>query len=372
MKMTAGRRDFLIQGGAAVGATLASSTSSGKVAIGAEDNASQQSRAPPMMGGIDVHAHFLPDFYAQALAEAGQGRPDGLSHMPSWSAESALRLMDELGVQTSMLSISSPGVHFGDAVKAQALARRLNEYAAQLSERSSGRFGHLASVPLPDVVNATAEAVYALDTLHANGLILETNHRGVYLGDPQLDPFYIELNRRSTVVLIHPTSPACSCSSRLSAALPAPILEFMFETTRSVTDLIISGVLSRHPNIKFIVPHAGAALSVLANRVELGLSVLSATPGAATPTSFREELRRLHYDLAGAPVPELLRALLSVADPKHIHYGSDYPFTPAPACRALLQRLMQTDLLAGDSLREDMWRENSGRLFPDLGAKRGL
>jgi 6-methylsalicylate decarboxylase len=371
MKITTGRREFLLQGSAAVSATLASSTLAGKMAVGAEHSPTPD-RPVAMMGGIDVHAHYLPDFYVEALAAAGLGLPDGLRHLPSWTAESALRLMDELGVQTSMLSISSPGVHFGDDAKARALARRLNEYAARLTERSSGRFGYLASVPLPDVANATAEAVFALDSLHANGLIVETNHHGVYLGDPQLDPFYAELNSRSAVVLIHPTSPACSCSSRLAAALPAPILEFMFETTRSVTDLIISGVLSRYPNIRFIVPHAGAALSVLANRVELGRAVLVAAPDSASAPSFRDGLRQLHFDLAGAPVPDLLRSLLSIADPKRIHYGSDYPFTPAPACQALLQRLRQTDLLDGDSLRNDMWRDNSLRLFPNLEPKQAL
>jgi predicted TIM-barrel fold metal-dependent hydrolase len=141
----------------------------------------------------------------------------------------------------------------------------------------------------------------------------------------------------------------------------------MFETTRSVTDLITSGVLTRHPNIRFIVPHAGAALSVLANRVELGLAVLS-NQNSGRPPSFRTDLRRLHFDLAGAPVPDLLRALLSVADPKNIHYGSDYPFTPAPACAKLQQLLWQTDLLEG-SLCEDMWRTNSLRLFPRLAPK---
>ena len=64
---------------------------------------------------IDVHAHFLPDFYRQALIEAGQIHPDGMPAIPDWSEQAALDVMDTLGIQTAMLSISSPGVYFGDA-----------------------------------------------------------------------------------------------------------------------------------------------------------------------------------------------------------------------------------------------------------------
>ena len=78
-------------------------------------------------------------------------------------------------------------------------------------------------------------------------------------------------------------------------------------------------------------------------------------------------MRELHFDLAGAPVPQLLQALLQVADESHIHYGSDFPFTPGPLCDRLLQALETTPLLS-----EEVWRavsgENARRLFPTLQA----
>ncbi|MCU1627523.1 MAG: amidohydrolase, partial [Pseudonocardia sp.] len=67
----------------------------------------------------------------------------------------------------------------------------------------------------------------------------------------------------------------------------------------------------------------------------------------------------------GAPVPELLGALLSVADPSHIMYGSDWPFTPLAACQALAERIDSTPLLAGD-LREQVLAENAAQLLPSL------
>lgn len=319
---------------------------------------------PRAIERIDVHAHFVPDLYADALRAAGHAMPDGMPAIPPWNAGDAIRTMDALGVRTAMLSISSPGVHFGDDAAARRLSRQVNEEARRTRDAHPGRFGHFAALPLPDVEGSLAEATYALDRLGAHGVVMESNHNGVYLGDPRLEPLYAELDRRKSVIFIHPTSPSCSCCPRLQASYPRPMLEFMFETTRSVTDMVAAGVLERHPNLSVIVPHAGAVLPVLANRVDMMNPLVQLKTGRPVP-SLTEALRRLHFDLAGAPVPRQLRALLEVADPKHIHYGSDYPFTPAPACDALLRLLEGTDLLT-EAMRQDMFRHNAERLFPDI------
>jgi predicted TIM-barrel fold metal-dependent hydrolase len=293
------------------------------------------------MSRIDVHAHFVPDFYREALITAGLSQPDGIRAIPPWSVEEALTTMDRLRVSRSYVSISSPGVHFGDDAAAAVLARRCNTEAADLTARHPDRFGWFACLPLPDVDAAVAETEYALTHLGADGIVLETNARGQYLGDPALDAVYALAAAHRVPVFVHPTTPFEA--EHLALGYPRPMLEFLFETTRSITDLVLSGVLERHADLRVIVPHAGAALPVLANRIELLLPILA--EGSATPPSMREALRRFHFDLAGAPVREMLDALLAVADPDRIHYGSDYPFTPPEACVRLAERLDTTDQL---------------------------
>ncbi|MFI5612575.1 amidohydrolase family protein [Amycolatopsis sp. NPDC051903] len=313
------------------------------------------------MTAVDVHAHYVPDFYREALIAAGHSQPDGIKAIPGWSEAAALSTMDRLGVRTSMLSISTPGVHFGDDAKAAELARLVNEEAARLRDAHPGRFGFFASLPLPDVDASVTELKHSLDVLHADGIVLETNHHGVYLGDERLEPVYAEAAARGTVVFLHPTTP--DAAEHLALGYPRPMLEFMFDSTRAVTQLILSGTLERHPSLRVIVPHAGAALPVLANRIELLLPLL-AKPGTPTP-DIRKALKTLHFDLAGAPVPELLGALLSVADAAHLHYGSDFPFTPADSCVALREKLLTTDLL-DDETRAGVFGRNARELFPRL------
>ena len=309
---------------------------------------------------IDLHAHYIPDFYRDALLAAGQGQPDGIPGIPGWDEASALKTMDEQNIRTAILSISSPGVHFGDPGNAAALARQVNEEGARLVERYPGRFGFFASLPLPEFDESVKELRYALDVLHADGIVLESNQRGVYLGDERLEPIYAEVAARNSLVFTHPTTPFGA--EHLSGRYPRPMLEFMFESTRSVADFILSGVLSRHPALRLIVPHAGAALPVLVNRIDMLLPLLT-TPGDEPALSARDAMRQLHFDLAGAPVEELLQALLSTADATHLHYGSDYPFTPAGTCWRLAEQLEKTSLL-DDRLRDQMFHGNARNLLP--------
>lgn len=313
---------------------------------------------------IDVHVHFIPDFYRDALVAAGYSKLDGIQALPSWDATSALRVMEELSVRVAILSASSPGVHFGDNIQAQKLCRLINEYGAELKRLYPGRFGHLASVSLPDVEGAIGEASHALDKLGADGVIVLSNHRGVYLGDEKLEPFWAALNDRSTVVLIHPTAPVAVNSSRIDEKIPLPAMEYFFDTSRSIVDMVTAGVPRRYPNIRFIVPHAGSVLPILTQRLDLALPLLTAKRDEPLPT-LREAMRNFHFDLAGVPVPELLSGLLNLVDPTHLHYGSDYPFTPLPACKKLLEALDDTPLL-NEAARVGMFRSNAMQLFPKL------
>jgi predicted TIM-barrel fold metal-dependent hydrolase len=262
--------------------------------------------------------------------------------------------MDKLEVRLAILSVSSPGVHLGDAAAAVELARTVNEAGAQIARATPQRFGFFAALPLPEIDESVAETRYALDHLGAAGVCVMTNSRGVYLGDERLEPIFAEVGARNSVVFVHPTSPPQPTGG---PNLPAPALEFMFETTRSITDLVLAGVPRRHPGLRIIVPLAGAALPA---RIDLFASALAGS-GAEVP-SLREALNTLHFDLAGAPGKEQLVALLSVADPTRLHYGSDFPFTPWQACQYLAQQL-ETSGQLDDAALGAMFRANAEALF---------
>ena len=308
---------------------------------------------------IDVHFHYLSPEYREKMIDAVGGSPDGFA-APQWSAEAALAMMDRMGIATGMLSVSSPGVHFGNDGKARVLARSVNEFAARTMTDHRGRFGGFASLPLPDVAGALEEIAYALDTLKLDGIVMLTNFNGVYLGDKRLDPVFDELNRRGAVVFIHPTSPICWQQSALG--YPRPMIEFTFDSTRAVVNLIFSGTTARCPKVRFIVPHAGGTLPFLARRIGMfGRGVAGGTPVAA-----EEHLRKLYYDLAGSPGSNAIGPLLEMTERSHILYGSDYVHTPEAIVSAHLAELLSSKLLSPEDFRA-IGRNNALALFPRLG-----
>jgi 6-methylsalicylate decarboxylase len=273
--------------------------------------------------------------------------------LPAWSAAEHVAVMDRISIATALLSISSPGVHFGDDAAACDLARAVNEEARRAVVDHAGRFGQFAALPIPDVDGAIAEIEHSYDRLDVDGVALLTNVGGTYLGDATLEPVFDALNRRRARVFLHPTSPPCW--ERTSFGRPRPLLEFLFDTTRAVVDLVLGGTVARHPDIEFIVPHAGATLPVIADRVAAFTSVFG---GADAAVDVLRDLGRLHYDLAGFPVPRQLDALLALTTAEHLHYGSDYPFAP----EFVVERAAAMLDDAGPA--SEQLATNTARLFP--------
>lgn len=310
---------------------------------------------------IDVHAHFVTPRYRASALTHGAGQPDGLPALPEWGPSAALKVMDDVGIAAALLSLSSPGTTFvSDPAERAELAAAINEDGAAIVAAHPDRFGLLATLPLPDVEAAVAGISHALDECHADGIGMLTHTDGVYLGDALLDPVLAALDERAAVVAIHPTSP-CGWE-QVSFGRPRSIVEFPLDTTRAVINLALSGAFTRFPRIRWIVPHAGAALAVLVDRVDLFSRSITPTD---PPVDLLHELGRLHYDLAGVPLPRALPALLGLVKVSQLLYGSDFPFTPAGRVHHLALALQETDHLTS-SARTAVLHANAARLFPRL------
>lgn len=314
----------------------------------------------PLRGAIDVHAHYLTATYRQGLADAGITEPDGFPHVPQWSPEEAIESMDRLGIVTSMLSVSSPGVFFGDLTAARLLARAINEEGAEIVRGDRDRFGLIACLPLPDVDAALEELARCYEELDVDGVGLLTNYQGCYLGDDGHEELFAELNRRRATVLLHPTSPPGW--EALALGRPRPMIEFPLDTARTVLRLVLNGVPQRHPGIRFVIPHAGIAIPSLVDRVSM-FSAMVDSGVDEPPIDVGSVLGRFYYDLAGAALPRALPALLGLVEPDRLLYGSDQPFTPPAQIMGMGERLIATDLLSQEG-RRAMLCENALRLFP--------
>ncbi|MGC2781554.1 MAG: amidohydrolase family protein [Bradyrhizobium sp.] len=272
-------------------------------------------------GRFDVHAHFkLPDAAPLGATPANNFKA---SPMANWSPEMALEFMNRHGIATQMLSIPS--------ALPPAAARAANVYCAQIVKQHAERFGLLASLPMTDIEAALSEVDFAFDMLGADGVIMMSNYADDYLGNPKYEPVFAALDRRQATVFIHPAAPACyEC---VACGRPGPVIEFPFDTCRTVTDMLYAGVLGRFNSISFILSHAGGALPGLARRIaSLGTVSYVPHPPEMTHQTVLSQLGKLYFDTAIAGSASTLVPVLELAGPDHIVFGTDFP----PATEAVI------------------------------------
>ena len=337
---------------------------------------------------LDIQHHFLTSKYIEALAKAGVTEAGGEGY-PQWTPEDSLSIMDRYEIDTAIISEPLPVWYLESPKKAAEMARSLNEVGAQCVARWPRRFGLFAMLPLPDIDAALSEIDYALDTLHVDGIVLLSNYAGIYLGDPRFEPIFAELDRRAAVVYIHPTiSTGSEVPSGHFAGSPVPtiqpsLLEFVFDTTRAVANLVTSGSLSRYPHLRIILAHAGGTVPYLAGRIIDRSGIVSlyqkAQAGQAAPPSkemlqhavetAKEEslsqLSKLFYDTVFSANIHVMSSLRQLVPARQILFGTDYPFAQEIGVRYALDELAAFPGF-NQQERKEIEGKNALTLFPRL------
>jgi 6-methylsalicylate decarboxylase len=298
------------------------------------------------VGLVDFHAHFLPEGYVARATAAGQG-PDGMPAWPSWSRTDQLLLMDLLGIDVAVLSVSSPGVHFGDDAAAAALARTVNDEAAAHAAAAPERLRFLASLPLPDVAASITEWQRIRSAPGCLGAMVLSHSAGLYPGDARFDGLWQALNDARAILLVHPTTPPGLRA--LPGERPRPMLEFYFESARACLSLFRARMHTRFPNLQVLIPHCGGALPMALDQL-----LLEGAHGATElPEDMRAQVKALWFDAAGSPFPTQMEALLRHTTVERVVYGSDYCFTPSVGVLAQLSAIGS----AGTSPSGKPWRD---------------
>jgi len=296
---------------------------------------------------IDVHHHVVPPKYAD----------DSLPiKLPD--AEEQLGSMDSWHIQAAITSLT-PRVVLKNLNRLRAVARDCNEFQARRVRDHGARFGAFALLPLPDADAALEEIAYALDVLKLDGVGLFSSVTDRYLGDPLFDPVFDELNRRRAVAFIHPTH--CEAPEHTGLHAPPFVVEYVFDTTRAIVNLIYTGTLKRCPNIRFIVAHGGGAAPFLAQRI----AMMEGHRGAKNVTGVLPALRSLYYEIASTTSNFALRSLQALADPARILWGSDLPFVYGTRLKEEVEHWEHDDGFDAAG-RAAVERQNALRLFPRL------
>lgn len=341
------RRRFLVNAIASLGLAAASR--------GSVMSAFAQAADPARPNRIDVHHHFAPPAW---IAEV-KGRPLLQPANTKWTPAQSIDDMDRGGMAAAVISVTNPGLWFGDRAVTARLARACNDYGARLVQDHPTRFGLFAAMPLPDVDATLKEIEYAYGTLEADGVGLFTSYGDTWLGNPAFRPVMEELNRRKAVVHVHPT--AANCCRNLDYGVAPGTMEYGTDTTRAMIGVTFSGDAARFPDIRFIWSHAGGSAPFLAGRIDGG----SRNAKDRMPNGFIAEAKKFFYDTAGAANRGAMASLLELVTPAQILFGTDFP--PGGTGRQVAQLLAELRMFDASAMRA-IDRENAVRLLPRLKA----
>ena len=343
------RRAFLMRAAAALGLSAQSREKAFR--------SSRRRRPESPRQRIDIHHQFAPPAW---VAEVN-GRPLLQTANTTWTPEKSIEDLDRGGIAAAVLSITNPGLWFGDAGARRGSPGRATSMAPA---------GAAVSDPLRPVRGDAA----ARRRRHAEGnrLRLRRAEGGRH------GPVH-ELRRHVAGRLAVPSGdggaqspqghrctstrpPRTAAGIWITASHPAAS-KYGTDTTRAIVGVAFSGDSTRYKDITFIWSHAGGSMPFLAGRIDGA----SATVKDRMPAGFLAEAKKFHYDTAGAVNRGALVSLIELVSPSHVLFGTDFP--PGGTNRAVADALASLKLF-GDTDLQAIERDNAVRLLPRLNRAR--
>ncbi len=311
---------------------------------------------------IDFHAHILTPTYYEYLEKYEDPKPDHFD-TPKWSEKSHLKLMDDLGVAFSLMSLSSPQIIKISGEERVNTIRKMNDEALEVVGRHPDRLGMFVTLPLPDVEAACKMAEEYLERDGVYGVGLVTNYDGLYLGSDKLDPLMKLLNKKKAAVCVHPTAPAAMADGVLEE-FPEPTMEFLMDTTRAFSNLVWHDKFIQYPDIKWIWPHGGSFMTIESDRFN-NVALVVKKGGNKNKLDYYGAMKHCWFDLAGFAEPKQLDLMKMDIPTDHFLFGSDCPYTPDFACKGLTGQLENTDKLTRKE-KQMMFTTNGQELLPEV------
>lgn len=286
---------------------------------------------------VDFHNHYYPPEYVEALRKStsvvkvtydDEGNP--CVHYPGdynilvpghRDLDFRQLVLEEHGVDTQVLSFTTPGVHVEPPTAAVRFARQINDAFAKATRKRHRRFTALATLPLNDPAASVVELERAMKDLGLPGAMVFSNVNHVALADKRFAPLWKKADDLGAVIYIHPTDPA-GVEAMLDYWL-MPLVGFLMDTTLAASRLVFSGVVERHPNIRWVLTHMGGAIPYLAERLDRGYRAFAdCRRHISKPPS--EYLKHFYYDTVNFNA-DAVQFAIKFAGPDHLLAGSDYP-----------------------------------------------
>lgn len=325
------------------------------------------------MTAVDVHAHVIVPELLRDAAPAESWRPAvsrrGTGQVVELGGRAIRSVVDEfVDVDTILASLSRRGTdrvvlspwvpllfYDVDADEGLERCRLQNAGLARLHRLRPGRVRVFGAVPLQDPELAAAELSRVMAQDGFAGVEVTASVNGVYLGDPRFEPFWAAAEECDALVFVHPATHGLPLSA-LDEHYLWNLVGNPVETTIAAAHLVLSGTMTRHPELRILLAHGGGAIVALGGRLRHGQRSVAAA-GPEPELGADEVIRRFLFDTITHD-PWLLRTLVDAVGADRVLLGSDHPFDmadPHPVRTVRAAKLgpeAEHAVLAGNAARE--------------------
>jgi len=252
---------------------------------------------------------------------------DSMSRLVDLGA-ARLAIMDEQGIDLSILSLTPPGTHPLSPEQARALAQAANDAVAEAVSAAPTRFRALSLLPMSSPKDIVAE-LERTKKLGFVGTMVYGRTGDVPLDDKRYEDFFAAAAALRQPVFLHPQIPSEATrdasyrgiSEFADLGLATAGWGWHIEAATAALRLIVSGTFDRHPELQIILGHWGELLLFWLDRA----SGLSRAAGLPRPVSDYVKTN-FHITASGMLNPALLQHVLTVTTPDRLLFSTDYPF----------------------------------------------
>ena len=264
---------------------------------------------------IDAHSHYMPPEVAQNTAFFKQFWSDSANQ---------LRLMDEYFIDQAVLLYPTSDAHLNMGGWLP-VCKIYNQRISELVKTHQGRFIGAGILPV-DAPAGIKDELKNIRDLDLKILSLASSYEGKYLDDPIFDEVFEFASKNKMPVHIHPQILNPIGQERVHDPLLSPVLEYVFDVSMCFGKMMMSGVFTKYPDVRFIFAHFGGVLPIVKERFDSTYSMLRRRNFVKDlGKSPSEYLKNLYFDMSGTRSQGSLQTALEMTDANHILWGSDFP-----------------------------------------------
>jgi uncharacterized protein len=320
------------------------------------------------MKKIDMYAHICPREFIDALTKIGGISYDKISGGANkfagsilWDVKNRLEIMDKYEDYAQVLVPVGDVIEpFFDPKTTAYLIKVFNDAVADVVQKYPSRLvAGIAALPLNNIDACLTEIDRCIKVLGFRGINLHTpvysfeagrpleaglNHETVKpLDSPEFLPIYEKMAQYDLPIWIHPFGlggvPSYAGEKKGKYWLHH-ILGWPIESAMAMGRLVCSGVLTKYPNLKFIIHHCGSGIiPPLASRFDDEIDLFTRANALnweelGTEYPFKTEkptdfLRKFYADTALNGYTPGLMSGYAFFGAEHIVFGTDFPFDMA-------------------------------------------